>query len=333
MYKQLEFLAVGCWWIYEGSEVPTENAPPGRPDSASNISLRKIPSSREDVVNDNSIDLRSKRSVMRFLQLAADPEQCDATVQDCGSILFKDFLSSRFKISDILQAPFHALTLSPNHPSETTVAFALPAIHRHLTSIGLFGPGFGSVVPKWGGLAEIAQIGCRACAVGGGVYVLDKTVENDTAVAKTDAGENPKAELALRLSGGESITAHHLLDGSKYDEVSEKDENVQYSIMARSIGIISSQLDHLFPPSIDGGAPAAVAVVVFPSGSLGIAEDPPSLDTPPVHLMVHSSDTGECPAGQSTCDLSLVYFYDDHDTQSYLHCLSSKSGARSILPI
>ena len=41
----------------------------------------------------------------------------------------------------------------------------------------MFDPGFGSVISKWSGLVEIAQVACRAGAVGGGVYVLNKGFE------------------------------------------------------------------------------------------------------------------------------------------------------------
>jgi len=53
----------------------------------------------------------------------------------------------------------------------------------------------------------------------------------------------------------------------------------------------------LFPPIADEAPPPASAVVVFPSGSL--PSNTVAAEIPPVHIYVHSSDTGECPAGQS----------------------------------
>ena len=96
-----------------------------------------------------------------------------------------------------------ALALSSAHPSQTATEYALPRIARHLRSIGVFGPGFGAVIPKWGGLSEVSQVSCRACAVGGGVYVLGKGVApaTDSAPETTDKGTK------LRLKDGEEITA------------------------------------------------------------------------------------------------------------------------------
>ncbi len=174
VYRQLEFLAVGNWYIYEDlagkhdTQRSTASESAGFPHGA----LQKIPSSREDVFADQSIDLRSARSLMKFLKVAADTETQAESVSSWGSNPFPEYLTSQFKIADRLQSALLALTLSPTSPARTTTEYALPRIHRHLTSIGIFGPGFGAVIPKWGGLAEVAQVACRASAVGGGVYIL-----------------------------------------------------------------------------------------------------------------------------------------------------------------
>ncbi|KAG7145218.1 Rab proteins geranylgeranyltransferase component A like [Verticillium longisporum] len=77
------------------------------------------------------------------------------------------FLEDEFKLDAELRTLILALTLSLDGAIE--VRDGLVAIERHLTSMGMFGPGFAAVYPKWGGGSEIAQVGCRACAVGGGV--------------------------------------------------------------------------------------------------------------------------------------------------------------------
>ncbi|KAL8794836.1 MAG: hypothetical protein Q9195_002664 [Heterodermia aff. obscurata] len=305
VHAQLEFLAVGSWWIYskandsrdlKGSHTP--NAPAGK--------LRRIPGGREDVFSDKSIDLRSSRLLMKFLKLAADPQNHPAILEVWGSKSFPEYLLSEFKIPKSLHAPLLALTSSLRPAEQTLTSLALPRIHQHLTSIGLFGPGFGAVLPKWGGLSEIAQVGCRAGAVGGGVYVLNKGVEDiklkPTATEQETSNEmnTPKPPLKLRLEGSEEVEAYFIVgsdeDLPQHESKPAGPETVQIS---QSIAIISSPLSSLFYLAAEGAPPPAATVVVFPTGSLGLDDILPIEKVPPVYLTVHSSDTGECPAGQS----------------------------------
>ena len=333
VYRQLEFLAVGSWWIYEEREVREDanSEDDGDSDATPSLgSLKRIPGGREDVFADKSIDLRSTRSLMKFLKLAADTEVHASILESWGSRPFPDFLESHIGIPPRLQAPLLALTMSPHPPVKTLTSYALPRIHRHLTSVGMFGPGFGSVIPKWGGLAEIAQVACRASAVGGGVYVLKKgfeTEENPDQQALgrdgTKLGEVTQLST-VRLEGGEEIKAHWIVGSdwdlpSKFEAVTSEEAVLNY--VSRSITIVSSPLSQLFPLPAEGAPPPAGAVVVFPTGTLELEYDsnqPQALrdDAPPVYLTIHSSDTGECPAGQCKC--SSTFFFQkapSHDDQ------------------
>ena len=313
VYRQLEFLAVGNWWIYSDHEAAEEG------QTGSNIpskgSLRRIPGGREDIFADKGIDLRSTRSLMKFLKLAADPEAQESVLERWGSKPFPEFLEGHLSIPPRLQAPLLALTLSPNAPAETLTSYALPRIHRHLTSIGMFGPGFGSVIPKWGGLAEIAQVACRAGAVGGGVYVLKRGfARHDNADQETSSQDSISLDQhtglsTVRLQGGEDVKSHWIV-GSSWDLPSRAhsppDDQIHTSYIARSITIVSGSLSRLFPLPAEGAPPPAGAVVFFPSGTLELESRDPmppraKIEPPPVYLMVHSSDTGECPAGQCEC--------------------------------
>lgn len=334
VYRQLEFLAVGSWWIYEEGE-PREDAKDEdarNSDATPSIGgLKRIPGGREDVFADKSIDLRSTRSLMKFLKLAADTEAHASILELWGSRPFPDFLESHLGIPPRLQAPLLALTMSPHPPAKTLTSYALPRIHRHLTSVGIFGPGFGSVIPKWGGLAEIAQVACRAGAVGGGVYVLKKgfeTEENpDQQVLGRDGTQLDEVTQVstVRLEGGEEIKAHWFV-GSDWDLPSKLEavtgEEAVPDYVSRSITIVSSPLSQLLPLPAEGAPPPAGAIVVFPTGTLELEYDsnqPQTLrdDAPPVYLMIHSSDTGECPAGQCKC--SSTFFFQKaplHDDQN-----------------
>lgn len=310
VYRQLEFLAVGSWWIYERGkaygEARKENV--GKPEGNLSMgSLKRIPGGREDVFGDKSIDLRSARSLMKFLKLAADMEAHSSTLEAWGSRPFPDFLEAHFGIPLQLQAPLLALTMSPHPPAKTLTSFALPRIHRHLTSVGLFGPGFGSVIPKWGGLAEIAQVACRAGAVGGGVYVLNKGFETNKDADRQALGregnllDEATQVSTVRLEEGEEIKTHWIV-GSDWDLPSKLEAVISREAVpdyiSRSITIVSSPLSQLFPLPAEGAPPPAGAVVVFPTGTLQLQYESDKPETPPVYLMIHSSDTGECPAGQ-----------------------------------
>jgi RAB protein geranylgeranyltransferase component A len=271
----LEFQAVGNWWIYDGKAEP---------------SLRRVPNGREDISQDKSIDNRSKRSLMKFLKFVVDYEHQTEMWEPHADDGLAGFLTSQFQLSPSLQTVIAALTLSFEPTDQIQVKWALPRIARHLTSIGVFGPGFGAVVPKWGGGAEISQVACRAGAVGGGVYVLGTGIKASEIVTQ-DSEQLSK----VQLSNAETVRTRHLISAARNQELPKP------KTVSKIIGVVSSALTSLFKSSVEGSPLAAVSVVVFPSNSLpeGIAQPHP------IYIMVHSSETGECPAGQCECSLFL----------------------------
>ncbi|KAL8853784.1 MAG: hypothetical protein Q9221_001427 [Calogaya cf. arnoldii] len=335
VYRQLEFLAVGSWWIYEPEKERQDRTPEDGANTTAqgqNIPLRKIPGSREDVFADKSIDLRSTRSLMKVLKLAADTEAYSAIVSESGDQPFSDFLASQYKIGSKLQAPLQALTLSSSPLSKTTVAFAIPQLHRHLTSIGIFGPGFGAVVPKWGGLAEIAQVACRAGAVGGGVYVLKKGIESierpgPTSASLTSDGRTDHLLSTVKLQDGEEVKACWIIGtpSTLHSSSAEVPQQQMTTIEVTHVAaIVSSSLTSLFPPPAEGSPPPASIIAVLPPGSISL---PPSLelaDVPAIYLIIHSSDTGECPDGQSSQFLSSA-------VETFLSAVSSEPIAPELL--
>lgn len=287
VYRQLEFLAVGSWWIFE----PTHGA--SSQDLGLDGHLKRIPGSREDIFGDKSIDLKVKRSLMKFLKVAADPEAQSELLLEFGDMPFDEFLVSQFAIPERLQAALHALTLSAGPPNQTKTSYAVPRIFRHLASIGVFGPGFGSVIPKWGGLAEVAQVACRAGAVGGGVYVLGQGIESYEQ-PDSEQAPPPSQQLKIQLRNKEVVYTTWL--AGAFDDLPRADSNHRRGHEARVfryITVISSSLQGLFPEIADGAPPPAGTVVVFPPVSLDPSQEAP------VYIMLHSSETGECPAGQS----------------------------------
>lgn len=234
---------------------------------------------------------------MRFLRhLSQDqanqelPSGEENLEQDALTKPFPEFLTSKFQVPPELYDPLLSLSLSQAPSRRTTAQYAVARIRRHLASIGVFGPGFGSVLVKWGGGSEISQVGCRALAVGGGTYVLNSGVDSLKQHEQSTA-DDPRLEL--RLLTGETINTQYAV-GSAWDLPSQDHPSYDYEKVSRSITIVSSALGGLFPVTAEGGPVPAGAVVVFPASSLGLTDD-----SPPVYISVHSSETAECPTGQS----------------------------------
>ncbi|RDW80121.1 hypothetical protein BP6252_04759 [Coleophoma cylindrospora] len=279
VYRQLEFQAVGNWWIYQRA---------GEDVTLAQGSLQRLPNGREDIFTDDNIDLRSKRGLVKFLKFVVDYENQAETWEPHAKDSLHSFLSSKFKLPPSLQTIISALTLSLDTPENTTVAYSLPRIARHLTSIGVFGPGFGAVVPKWGGGSELAQVACRSGAVGGAVYVLGTGVKD---INLQEGSDEPG--VTLTLTNDEVIRARSLVQATYLrDNPSTKSPVV----VSKTISVISSPLSALFTTTVEGAPTPAVSVVVVPAETFHVDD---ILQLHPVYLMVHSSETGECPVGQS----------------------------------
>lgn len=266
-YRQVEFLAVGSFFVYEQAATGDQKG-----------TLSRIPSSREDVFSTQAIPARSKRSLMKFLKFVIeyDSEEQRLVWQEHASGTLAQFLEDQFKLDDSLRR--YILTLTLTLDGKITVRDGLAIIHRHLSSLGWFGPGFCAVYPKWGGGSEIAQVACRAGAVGGGIYMLDTGME----ILPLDDAQPDM--MSLKLSNGTTVQASAL--------VASRDEPVGESLtIRRLVAIVDSTFTNLFEVVVEGAPKPAVAVV-----SLAATESASSL---PVYAFVHSSDTGECPSGQS----------------------------------
>lgn len=323
-HRQVGFLPVGSWWLYTVHDDATG-------------SFEKVPNTREDLLGDTTLDFAAKRRLVKILRFIADYDSQDEVSrwEQYRDSSFSKFLSDVFKAPISLLASLLALTMSMKGPDDVTTGYALPRIARHLRSIGTLGK-FSALIPKYGGLDEFCQVACRACAVGGGVYVLGKglspslssisTVQvttgfqqaSDREEKEKDTGKVPAARHApatgahvqdsqqehtthvkLHLKDGEAITARWIVSESSPEQTGD--------CLTKSVSIVSSSLSTLFPPVVVDEQPfhPGSAIVVFPSGSLELSGH---RKLPPVHIHVHSSESGECPAGQSKFVCSLQPF-------------------------
>jgi hypothetical protein len=322
-HKQLDFLAMGSWWVYPRSGRSTQEPGSSEKEERSELQpstksvgsgkLLRIPTNREDVAfSDTSIDIRAKRALMKILRFILDFEEQREIWEPYSDRPFTALLSDHFKLQTSLHDLLIALTLTPFPPSKTSTAFALPRIARHLRSTGRLGPGFSSVIPKWGGISEIVQGACRSAAVGGATYMLNKDVIGGVDAVWEQRGEVgvPSSwtldKVKAGLRGGDVLVTKYVVGAEEdmvtYLETTEFDQRQSHEApiaLTRSISIISSPLKSLFPVTEGAQVPAG-AVVVFPSDSLAAPDEAvQSGDLPPVYLIIHSSDTGDCPAGQS----------------------------------
>lgn len=266
-------------------------------EHGSAASLNRVPGSREDVFANDSMSNKSKRALIKLLRHLAQQSLDDGDADggedsDLDVVPFTQYLESKFHIPSDLHGPFTSLSLSPRSWDETSARYAVERIKRHLGSIGVFGVGFGALLAKWGGGAEISQVGCRACAVGGGVYVLNRGVSHIEAPAAGSQNDDAR-RLRVQLSDGGTVRSKFVV-GSPWDLPAEiqSPTSPKYTKVARSIMIVSSPLESLFPLTSEGGVIPAGAVVFVPGS--------PGTTRAPVYLIVHSSDTGECPTGQCT---------------------------------
>lgn len=276
-FRQVEFLAIGPFYIYQAAS-----------DSAPAPTLSRVPSTREEIFATTAIPSRSKRALVKFLRFVLDYDaepQTEIWKPEANDAL-AGFLESKFKLDGELQSYVMALTLSLH--GNISVGAGLAAIHRHLTSMGLFGPGFAAVYPKWGGLSEVAQVGCRAAAVGGAVYILGTGLSGVSRVSA--AGDGDEAQLEATLSNGIVVRAGALVQSSS----TASDDTI---VISRLTAVVESDLSSVFEAVVDGAPTPCVAVAAFPPGSI------PGVDASeyPVYALIHSSDTGECPSGQCKC--------------------------------
>ncbi|OAP57030.1 hypothetical protein AYL99_09143 [Fonsecaea erecta] len=288
IHTQLEFLAVGSLWVQRDG------------------TLHKIPSTREDVFNDESLSMKDKRGLMKFLRYVMQEEEESTTTSENEDtrMSLKAALSTKFRIPASLQAPLVALALSPVAADLVPFDKALVRIRRHMRSMGHFGQGFGAVVAKYGGTAEISQVACRAGAVGGGVYLLGHALENlsapgDTPVhQRTGGGDDPLIECTL--SDGTRIRTRYVA-GNRDDIPVSKDaveDAASPCTTWRSINVIADSLKSMFPPTSENGPTPAVTIVLVDDGT-------PEYKNP-VYLQIHSEDAGGCPAGQCLIYASVV---------------------------
>lgn len=248
--------------------------------------MQKIPTNREDVFADDSLSVRDKRRLMGLLRHVLDENNEETTTPAHHHL--KTTLEEQFKIPEEPQIAVQALALLCESLANVNTSFAIARLRRHLHSTGYFGPGLAAVVAKYGSNSEIAQVACRAGAVGGFVYLLGQGL---TSVQSRSAGDE---YLQVKLDDGTEVRSKFVV-GMRDDlptdlvDLSGPHGSANTHPVSRCISIVSSPLRSFFVSPSDGGPIPAVSIVL-----VKIDEQ----DEAPVYLQIHSEDTGECPTGQ-----------------------------------
>ena len=312
-FRQLEFLAVSSFFVLDAS-------------SASKPSIVRIPATREDVFASTSMPVRAKRQLMKFLKfvLAYDGEDEGEKASDeslwraHASEPMGAFLQSEFGLDDRMRENVLALTMSLDG-ANVTVAEGLARLHRHITSMGLFGPGFAAVYPKWGGCGEVVQVACRAAAVGGGIYMLGSGIRSMKTVAAEGEGDAASQEQLLELELTRDMTiktkllvrgSEEIVNASSESAAAPETANSDEQQLSRLVTVLGAPLPFLFAPTVEGAPVAGGAVIALPAGC-PLTEDGAAPDHP-IFVIAHSSDTGECPIGQSKSSVSLLLLSRSH---------------------
>ncbi|KAK6348772.1 Rab proteins geranylgeranyltransferase component A [Orbilia blumenaviensis] len=296
LHEALEFLKFGGWFVHDAE---TPSADP----------LKRVPNSREDIFNDKTLDPRTKRVVVRALKSMVGLEGSSATNGTSDRLSLQEYLEqSSFRLPPSIIAAFASLTLSHDPPNTIPFKEAEQAIKRHFDSLGRFGAGFSAVIGRYGSGSELVQVLCRAAAVtGNSVYVLGNeilNIQNGNSIPSTSGVTTEAADphIQLSLQSGDTIQTRHVVGVSSNlpTNIPTSRSTLEGTGYWMSIYVISGSLEQAL--QTEEPPPAAGAVAYIPAGSI---KGHDSLNTNPIYVVVHGSDTGECPDGQSILYASM----------------------------
>lgn len=280
------------------------------PRSADSTSLRKlggvlreVPCTFEDVAWSEDLKDRDRGYLggfLRFITKCANPDDTkhhQLLVKNAETSL-TEFITANYPLPPFTIASLHSLTLLPTPPEKTPLRLAIPALTRHLSSVGRI-PDIRSsaaLTIAYGGSAELCQVWSRGAAVAGGLNVLERGITSITP-------SGPK--LSVRLSNDETITADWVVTSRSSTPTGAP---TKPSTLTKGIFVITAPLESLFSKKFteDRITPNA-AVLTFPTGSLTLVlEGKPLLNEFPVYIIAHSAATGECVDGESVLYTSTL---------------------------
>ncbi|VDO61494.1 unnamed protein product [Heligmosomoides polygyrus] len=176
-----------------------------RDDSEEKLAYSRVPCSKGDIFQDETLEMVDKRRLMKFMTFClewntkADELEGWKEYQDEP---FEKFLESQ-EITGELRS-YIADAIGILHPNATTKE-GLTAVCRFVDSVGRFGPS--PFLTSLYGSGEIPQCFCRLCAVFGGLYCLGRPVE---ALIHKDG------KVVGIIADGHRVNCTHLIMSSEY---------------------------------------------------------------------------------------------------------------------
>lgn len=274
------------------------------------VNFREVPCTFEDVAWSADLTDRDRGHLgefLRFVMKHDSDEPADqkhrAIFQDNRTRTLYDFILKNFPLPPSAITSLSSLTLLPAPPTKMLVGAAVPRLATHFSSLGNI-PDVRSAAAltiAYGGSAELCQVFSRAAAVAGGVNVLGRGIKSvqksETApdiVPKTlttvEAGaeEEVKRQLDVELNNGETVYVDWIIGEDAAKPLAEPSPDAVS--VARAVYIISGPLSPIFEKKYkDESIIPSATVLMVPATGEG-AE--------PVHIVVRSAVTGECPRGQ-----------------------------------
>jgi RAB protein geranylgeranyltransferase component A len=235
-------------------------------------SLGKLVSSKEDIFTNDSLNLLSKRKLMKFLKFIVDENYINKIESEDLSISLKDYLIKNFKLEEkFINELIFTLGLI-NNPDIKTID-GLKRIRRYLLSFNVYG-NFPTLYSKFGGPGEISQGFCRSAAVAGTIYKLNTKLIN----------YDSKNKIA-NLNDGSKIKINEKIVSS-LNQSYNKPENCKFYEIQRLICIVDKPCIEWFNEG------ESSSIVIFPPFSLN------SQNKYPIECLIMGSGTGCCPKGK-----------------------------------
>ncbi|CAG8642554.1 11751_t:CDS:2, partial [Diversispora eburnea] len=237
-----------------------------------------VPCSKEDVFTSQTISLIEKRKLMRFLTFAIDYTNSPEIFSGFEDKLYSTFLKEKFKIEgNLLSAILYAITLIQNDESNVNTMQGLEKTQRYLKSLGRYGNA-PFLVGLYGGGSEIAQGFCRVCAVYGGIYMLDHSVNHILIDRKSNKFLGLVDINDQQLSSTFLVTAIDYLP-TKF--IKDGDDDLRCEQTSRAIVIIDKFVHEenadatltIFPPNTVNNNKYPIRVLQLSAGTQTCPED------------------------------------------------------------
>ena len=270
VYKYLEFQSLSSFHVFE------------------NDNFEKLSNSKEEIFLNQSLSLKIKRNLMKFIKFVIDWENEKEIWEPYKNASINEFLTQKFKLEDA-QTNEIIFSLGLCTSSQLRTPEALQRIKRYLISFDVYGS-FPVLYSKYGGPGEISQGFCRSAAVAGTTYKLETEITNyDLSRNLVKLSDNSTIKVNEKIVISPSQVPAIFDDF--YSIYKKKHEQLEIN---RMVAIVTKDCKEWIEENENAG------IVVFPEGSL------PSNNKFAVQVVVMNSGSQIVPEGQAVWYLSTI---------------------------